>query len=580
MTMPHRIGVNGYAAILTNNGLVLLHPDHRTEFEGIIKPTFNRVDMTEVEIVDDNNEPRDFNKALLEMRDKIVKQETGYASFKVKTHMDDMRRVILNTRHYFYTKIGPFSLVIAMPDRYGFNRIIYNGANVEENAHNLSGLENTRYWKIHPEWRYCKHYGEKRIHFKSPENELRYFLNRLKQSNWKWSRFCNQGLVKLFILDAKITQWYEEHDTHAIKDKIRIYNVRIVFMATHTGLTRWKSYVFNDTEPEFIRTNNKAIDEIWYKRSIEYNYDSPRSFIYSVPSIQRNISESLITATSSVFAETKGLKAPAAVVGFQFDHSVLNSMLVDLARPCYSADLSCFILDNNAYILVSKQDANVGRFFGSVRPKTMHLLVEDGIYHKTRIFDYQSICYKDPPQPKSRSPAYKVSPFYTNIFGIISWIFTSIMCFIRSALGAGVIKDNPCLRAITHEYVKRAVEKSLPTPCDREFWLYTLKQRSFVGRNTEKRNAAADCLWNYIIQPVPLSNLVLLVVNEKCLDSMAGYNFVSEPVELLYNNLSMPCYIATKNNYTRRRYIACINKHENESRLNPMSKKYCGITWS
>lgn len=73
---------------------------------------------------------------------------------------------------------------------------------------------------------------------------------------------------------------------------------------------------------------------------------------------------------------------------------------------------------------------------------------------------------------------------------------------------------------------------------------------------------------NYIIQSIPDSNLGLLVVNEKCLDSMANYNFVSEPVELLYNNLSMPCYIATKNNYTRRRYITCINKHENVSLRN------------
>lgn len=76
---------------------------------------------------------------------------------------------------------------------------------------------------------------------------------------------------------------------------------------------------------------------------------------------------------------------------------------------CYSDEYSCFLLDNNAYILVSKDESHVGRFIGSVRPKTMHLLVVDDIYHKTRIFDYQSICYKDPPQPKSRSPAYRNS---------------------------------------------------------------------------------------------------------------------------------------------------------------------------
>lgn len=38
------------------------------QFEDILKPTFNRVDILEVEILDDENEPRLFGKSAVEVR--------------------------------------------------------------------------------------------------------------------------------------------------------------------------------------------------------------------------------------------------------------------------------------------------------------------------------------------------------------------------------------------------------------------------------------------------------------------------------------------------------------------------------
>lgn len=35
------------------------------QFQGILKPAYNSVDMVEVELVDDNGGPRDFNVSLL-----------------------------------------------------------------------------------------------------------------------------------------------------------------------------------------------------------------------------------------------------------------------------------------------------------------------------------------------------------------------------------------------------------------------------------------------------------------------------------------------------------------------------------
>lgn len=62
-----QVGVNGYAFIVTNNGHVLIHPDLRPVFENILKPAYNSVDMAELELMDDDREPRQFDANLIEV---------------------------------------------------------------------------------------------------------------------------------------------------------------------------------------------------------------------------------------------------------------------------------------------------------------------------------------------------------------------------------------------------------------------------------------------------------------------------------------------------------------------------------
>ncbi|KAK4887644.1 hypothetical protein RN001_003915 [Aquatica leii] len=589
LTMPHHvntlIGVNGYAFIITNNGLLVLHPDHRKEFKNIIKPTFNRVDLAEVELIDDTNEPRDFNKSLLEMRDKVIRQMTGHDSFKVKIHLDNMRRVMLGRRHYFYTKIGPFSLVVTFPDNYGFCKIKYEGKNSTEfiqNSKQLNGLRHTKHWKIHPEWLYCKNYGPKRLQFDSPEKELLYFLNELEHNNWKWYKYCTPSLVTLLVFDAKATEWFEERNSNWVNIMTK-YEVPVAFLATHSGLTRWRSIY--EHEPEFIKTNNKAIDEVWYKRSVAYNYASPKTFIYSVPLDTELDNDTLVTASNAIFRESGARKSPVAVVGFQLNHYLLESIFKKTTsecgdktcqHTCDSDELSCFVLDNNGYVVVS-DEGYTGKFFGNVRRDIMKHLVENGLYRRTRFIDYQDICYLNPPSPTSKSPASKANLFVDNLFKIIKWFTTLFFYVIHSVFGA-TVKEDPCTRAVTNEYEKRAIQKTLPTPCDRQRWLYSLERDTYTATN-DNMFTTPNCLWPYIVHPIPGSNLVLLVVNKPCaMDVHVDYPYTPDPVELKYN-LSMPCYIATKNNYTRRPYIKCINSHKRENSLN-LDHHYCGVTWN
>lgn len=46
--------------------------------------------MIEVEILDDENEPREFDEVVKEFRKKVIMQETGNITLKIKSHVDDM----------------------------------------------------------------------------------------------------------------------------------------------------------------------------------------------------------------------------------------------------------------------------------------------------------------------------------------------------------------------------------------------------------------------------------------------------------------------------------------------------------
>ncbi|XP_066251925.1 voltage-dependent calcium channel subunit alpha-2/delta-3 isoform X2 [Euwallacea similis] len=633
LMLSYRLGVNGYGFIVTNNGYILIHPDLRPVYQGILKPAYNRVDFMEVEVMDDDNEPRSFSNDVRDLRHQIIMQIKGNITLKVKTHLDGMRRIFVGKRHYFYTGINgtPFSLVIALPDRYGFYRVLHP---VENDIHRIRINDKGQHtftqffagnWTIHPDWQYCRYLDDKH-YFETAEEEFMYFLKKMEGPGWKWIEAeCDRKLISKVVADAKITLWFNDNitdtkDTNGTK-MIKDYGIIVAFMATHSGLTRWQNFPQNIDnsihERHFHRVHNKAIDEVWYKRAVEHSYvDSV--YVYSVPKEAGDANNTLVTVSSAVFIENADRKVPVAVVGYQSYHSALYNFFKNTTtncgefknvckKTCESDELHCLMLDDNGYVIVSEYLQETGFFFGKLRPDIMSQLIEVGVYKAHRMFDYQGLCPEE--QETGSSGSRLLSPYFY-IIAFFEWVLSTLTILTEAATenlyydptlyqldsdpspddsldhrnhNDMEVSDHEELEPKDQDYEHEGIEqmhdksfdesatmqKTKPEPCDNELYLYTLVHTGRNESNSAYNKTMGNCSRPFIVQRVSGSNMILLVINNLCQEQKDRYPPSPDPQQIDYN-MSLPCFM-NQEHLPRRHYMSCISRSINESEI-----KLCG----
>lgn len=61
-------------------------------------------------------------------------------------------------------------------------------------------------------------------------------------------------------------------------------------------------------------------------------------------------------------------------------------------KTCASEELDCYVLDNNGFTIISENTEHTGKFFGQIDGTIMDSLVQDRIYKKVAVYDYQGVC--------------------------------------------------------------------------------------------------------------------------------------------------------------------------------------------
>ncbi|XP_078047218.1 voltage-dependent calcium channel subunit stolid isoform X3 [Augochlora pura] len=668
---PYKLGVNGYSFIVDNNGRVLYHPDLRplpsnVDYEETLKPAYVSVDLSEVELAENDGPSHPLNNSLLyDLRHDMIDQKEGEINFAIKIHYDDMRRVTIRQHKYFYKSIEgtPFSLGLALPDGYGMFELLAE-QEIKHAIINVTEYFKGTNWKVHPDWVYCEYNSASEKWFSTPEDRVLYFLSRARNPGWKWmslrprspsshhseqaskpdkdSYYCDKSLVQALVLDALVTDGFDKRgpmhkEENQSQGKGR-FDVTRSFIATRSGLFRWHEHQQSNEEsieePPFAEKYARTMDSSWYKRAVDQHSVEPESFVFSVPFDAADSPNPLVTATHAVFMG-KGHKAPAAVVGLQFQHSSLASHFVNITstcsstnckKTCASEELDCYILDNNGFIIISERHEHTGKFFGEIDGTIMDSLVQDRIYRKVTVTDYQGKCS---PQESHQSAASKTFPesIATTIalFGHLLWnlafgfnvqnlwqitfalagesvrnfddgsIFTdtaekaqelaSLVNTDSDSTGESIMDDNqpfprlPSVAAASpaSPSTTRATSAYYPQrklrACEKKTDLYILQpdRLNNSGQSDPLKGKLTNCHVTgcerpFSVQKIPHTNLILLVVDTLC--PCGSKQLSIEPIEAI---TEAGACSARRERLYRRRPPKCINYHPEE-----MEIKVCG----
>ena len=80
----------------------------------------------------------------------------------------------------------------------------------------------------------------------------------------------------------------------------------------------------------FSEVNNEATDEVWYRRAVDYHFNNPNSFVFSVPFDIGDKRPTTVTATHAVFKEQSGKKALTGVVDVQINYDKFAQTFMDV----------------------------------------------------------------------------------------------------------------------------------------------------------------------------------------------------------------------------------------------------------
>ncbi|XP_011699951.1 PREDICTED: voltage-dependent calcium channel subunit alpha-2/delta-3-like, partial [Wasmannia auropunctata] len=440
LTLPYKLGVNGYAFIVSNNGYVILHPDLRPVYKGRLKMNYNSIDLTEVEILDDGRGPRNPGPEILKLRSALVDHERGNMTrIPVKLHYDDNRRVNLEKRDYFYAPLPgtPFSLAVVIPN-YGTTWIKVGDEirRIQNMNVNVSDYFVGDHWRVHPSWVYCRYHYLEGHEFNSSKDELLHFLGLMSRPGWRWSEqyeaypsidedkepncgrqtlkhddyYCNKELMQLLVFDAKATNDsfrgdYMEDLPPRARDLAQRYGIFVRFIATQSGLTRWhhlraSKLPHADDGIAFGDLHRRAVNEPWYKGAIFQNELDSDSISLSVP--WEAGADAIVTISMSLSPKDGGKKAPAAVVGFQMTIKDLYKRFMALTSAtnfemnCADIWINCYLLDQNGYVVISDAHNDtgqfMGQFMGTQEGAVMLSMVKQGVYNPVDIYDYQAWC--------------------------------------------------------------------------------------------------------------------------------------------------------------------------------------------
>ncbi|CAG5927577.1 unnamed protein product [Menidia menidia] len=201
-----------------------------------------------------------------------------------------------------------------------------------------------------------------------------------------------------------------------------------------------------------------------------------------------------------------------------------------------------------------KKWRKTARFFGEIDGSVMTTLIRMGMFKRVSLFDYQAMCKMSSHSVSSARPLLSVRPPIYALASTLKWFLSNFL-----------LRDPACptLLAYTH---KKKVEHL--QPCDTEY-------PSFVYEPSVKETNSiikcGRCQKMFVVQQIPESNLLMLVVQADCDCSRQHPPITLEPKEVKYILLGSAQEITNmkcdrmRSQKVRRRPESCHSYHPQEN---------------
>ncbi|KAI5126038.1 Voltage-Dependent Calcium Channel Subunit Alpha-2/Delta-4 [Manis pentadactyla] len=171
---------------------------------------------------------------------------------------------------------------------------------------------------------------------------------------------------------------------------------------------------------------------------------------------------------------------------------------------CRDADLDCFVIDNNGFVLVSERLQEVGRFLGEADGALLTQLLGMGVFSQVTMYDYQAMC--KPPNHHHSAAWPLVNPI-SALLTTARWLANELLLLLLQWSAWGAWRGDSGAQA--HKHKKQEVLQ----PCDTEYPVF-VHQTAIQEANGIIGCGA--CQKMFVMQQIPHSNLLLLVTDSTC----------------------------------------------------------------
>ncbi|XP_056272676.1 voltage-dependent calcium channel subunit alpha-2/delta-4-like isoform X2 [Pseudoliparis swirei] len=557
----YMLGAHGYAFLITNNGYILAHPDLRPLYKDgkklKPKPNYNSVDLSEVEWEDTQEK----------LRTSMVRGETGFIRQSIRASVDKKKRPLFLVNDYFYTNIDETPFSFGMVLTRGHGRLMFIGnVSVEEGLHDLTSPD----LSIATEWTYCEtNIDPSHRRYSQLQAAIRYLLGLEPDLE------CDEVLLQQTLFDAAVTAPLEAYwNALMLNDRVEP-GLETAFLGTRAGLTRIMRYAGVETRvaKRFLTAVDKenlfTVDHfpLWYRLAVE---NTPGSFYY-YPVNDKGVK--YVIAATAVTVSSEGKMAMAGAIGLQMSLDFLEKLFWAVAKQpsdtdcsaiegvcplsCESADLNCFLVDNNGFVVLSKERSEVGRFFGEVDGSVMASLIKMGMFKKVSLFDYQAMCKNI--HHHASSGRRLLSPL-SSLAALTRWIFSNALTFLLDFSLWGLWHPDYYVDAKAGYHASHKQKKvDVLQPCDTQYPGFMYDSSVREANNLIK---CGRCQKMFVVQQVPDSNLLMVVSQADCDCSRQYESILLDAKEIKYN-ATVKCN-RMKSQKVRRRPESCHAYHPKE----------------